>query len=95
MFVARGQVFKDIESRKTLTDHDFFKLQMLYSTTLVASLGLVDMYDLVISSRFAYLTNRGDSVSYSGEKSIWLCPKVGAPFTSFMAACQYPTVRML
>ncbi len=46
--VGDGQVFKDIESRKTLTltDTDFFKLQMLYSTTLVASLGLVDMYDL-------------------------------------------------
>ncbi len=44
LFVARGQVFKDIESRKMLADTDFFRLQMLYSTTLSASLGLVDMY---------------------------------------------------
>ncbi len=43
MFVARGQVFKDIERRKMLTDTDFVRLQVLYSTTLAASIGLVDM----------------------------------------------------
>ena len=43
MFLARGQVFKDIERRKMLTDTDFARLQVLYSTTLAASLGLVDM----------------------------------------------------
>jgi hypothetical protein len=42
---ACDQVYKDIESRKMLTDNDFSRLQMLYSTTLAASLGLVDMSD--------------------------------------------------
>jgi hypothetical protein len=90
-FVARGQVFKDIESRKMLSDTDFFRLQMLYSTTLSASLGLVDMYFFHFS---ILLKTSGDYVSHSGGKSIWLCPEVGARYILFMAACLYPMVSI-